>query len=648
MSGIGVRLAKVLVLASLALTVSASAGVAAGPARSPLGVVPHAGSSVGVAPGATFSRAVDPLLPAVNPTGPVSLQVSPCTITASSFPCFTMRTNAVYAIYWLPNGYFFSLNYKSLIDRYFADVAAASGSLTNVYSVATQYYDEAAAIHYQSSFAGSFVDTDPFPANGCDDFYQDSHGTTFHDPVCLTDQQLQDELQAVMAAQGWRAGTTRMFVIMTPSGVGSCYDSKTPAQGGGCTTNAFCAYHNYFFTGADEPVLYANQPYDAAIPGCFSAKTNQGKPNNDDADVEINTISHEQIETITDPVGNAWLSADGSEIGDICAWQFDNPAAQSYNQVINGHQYDLQEEYANDGGCLLSYTPSVAPSTVAAPVVTGAAGEGLLLSTTEGSWMHAPSGYAYQWQRCAASGAGCADISGATAAAYRLTAADAGHTVRAEVRADNAAGTSAGPNASNATSPVVPVPSATTAPALSGIAAVGRSLSSTPGTWNSTVTVAYEWFRCAADGTGCTTIPGAKSAAYVPVAADAGHTLEASVAGTNIAGTVAALSDRSHVVVRAPASLETPHISGRARVGRHLTAARGAWSEAPKQYRFQWLRCNPHGRSCVRIRHATHSRYRLRKLDVRHRLRVRVTAVNAAGSRTATSRPTVRVPTPKP
>ena len=635
-------------LVGLALALSASSGVAAGSAHSPLGVVRHAGSP-GAAPQPSFSRAYGPLLPAVNPTGPVALQASPCTLT-SAFPCFTMRANTVYAIYWLPSGYSFGPNYRSLIDQYFADVAAASGSPTNVYSVATQYYDEAAAIHYQSTFGGSFVDTNPFPPSGCDDLYTDSHGTTFHDPVCLTDGQIQDEIQAVMAAEGWRGSTTRMFFIMTPSGVGSCFDSKTPANGGGCTTNDFCAYHNYFFAGTGEPIPYANEPYDAAIPGCFSAKTGQGKPNNADADVEINTISHEQNETITDPVGDAWRTTDAShfEIADLCEWQFDNPPAQSYNQTINGHEYELQEEYSNDdSGCLLSYTPSVAPSTVAAPVVTGAAGEGLLLSTTEGSWMHAPSGYTYQWQRCAANGTGCVDISGATAASYRPTAADAGHAVRAEVTAQNTAGTSAGPNASTATSPVVPIPKATVAPALSGVAAVGRTLSSTAGAWNSQVTVAYQWLRCAADGTGCTTIPGAKSATYAPVAADAGHRLEASVTGKNIAGTAASVSSPSQVVVRAPRSLKKPHISGRTKVGRHLTAARGAWSEAPKQYGFRWLRCNARGGACVSIRHATHPRYRLRKLDVRHRLRVRVTAFNAAGSQKATSRASARVPAPK-
>ncbi|HEX4323982.1 MAG TPA: hypothetical protein VHZ77_05045, partial [Gaiellaceae bacterium] len=64
----------------------------------------------------------------------------------------------------------------------------------------------------------------------------------------------------------------------------------------------------------------------------------------------------------------------------------------------------------------------------------------------------------------------------------------------------------------------------------------------------------------------------------------------------------------------------------------------------PRTYRIQWLRCNARGGSCVRISRATHLKYRLTKRDARHRLRIQVTAVNVAGTKTATSRATARVP----
>jgi len=51
-----------------------------------------------------------------------------------------------------------------------------------------------------------------------------------------------------------------------------------------------------------------------------------------------------------------------------------------------------------------------------------------------------------------------------------------------------------------------------------------------------------------------------------------------------------------------------------------------SWSAPPTAYRFQWLRSNGRGGSCVRISRATRSTYRVAKRDARHRLRVRVTA----------------------
>jgi hypothetical protein len=628
MSRIGAGLTKTLVLAGLALALSASSGSAANRAQEPiLGVVPHAGGQHQfTSPGTAGSLAAG---------GDLYLHESPCALTSSPYPCWTMRTNKVYAIYWVPSGYSVSARYESLINQYFGDVAADSGRLTNVYSVADQYYDNAAAIHYDSSFGGSYVDTHPFPVSGCDV----GQGVT-----CLTDGQIQSELRSVLATQGWQGGTTTLFFVLTPNGVASCFDGLTNQ----CTTNTYCAYHSGFNDANGVPVLYANEPYDATISGCSSGSS----PNGDDADSELNTISHEHNEAITDPAGDAWLNAAGDENGDICAWKFGaalgTVGGQSYNQVINGHQYWLQQEYSNDGStCLQHYTPTTPPSIVAPPVLSGAAGESQLLSTSEGSWTHAPSGYGYTWQRCSASGTDCSAIPGATAATYSLTASDVGYTLRAAVSASNAAGTSASSATSAATAVVVPLPNSTVAPVLSGVAAVGRKLSTTTGTWNSTVTVTYEWLRCAADGTGCATIPGAVSATYAAVAADAGHTLEVRVSGKNVAGTAAAVSNRSGVVLRVPASRRAPHISGRARVGKRLSAGRGSWIGGPETYRFQWLRCNAHGKSCVRIKAATHPKYRLTKRDARHRLRVRVTAVNAAGNGAATSRATPRVPTAK-
>lgn len=613
------RFTKILVLAALALGVAASSGTAALPAHRPfLGVVPHAGG---------HATSLFGNLTTIG-SGPVAYHGGG-----------VMPTNTTYAIYWVPGGYSVSAQYESLIDRYFQDVAAAGGSASNVYSAATQYYDSTASIRYASTFGGAYVDTHAFPASGCND------GVS---AVCLTDEQLRSEIQRVIGVKGWHEGGTSMVFLLTPDGVASCFD----AFGNQCSTNTYCAYHSDFVDPSNgQFVIYADEPYAGTQSGCtYSLNGQQGFPNGHDADAEINTISHEHNEAITDPFGDAWYANDtnGDETGDLCAGNFGatplgTANGQPYDQLINGHPYSIQQEYSNDDGdCVSGYTPSAVPSTVEAPGVSGKAGQSQLLSTSVGAWMHAPSGYAYRWQRCSAGGSSCADIAGASAATYRLAAADVGHKVRAEVSAQNVVGASVYV-ASSATAVVVPLPSSAAAPAVSGLAAVGKKLSTTAGTWNTQATFAYAWLRCTANGSGCATIAGATSATYVAVAADAGHTLEARVTATNAAGSSTALSNPSSAVVGAPAVLKAPHISGRARVGRRLSASHGLWTYSPTSYRYQWLRCNAHGGSCSRIRRATNPRYRLTKRDARHRLRMRVTAVNAAGSGSSSSATTAVV-----
>jgi hypothetical protein len=519
-----------LALAALMLAVTASGGAAASPPRTPiLGVVPHASDLLTPAPFA-LSRAIG--------------AAGPNTLT-------------------------FDASYQTDINQYFTDVAHDSGGNANVYSVGTQYSDGSGPVQYQSAFGGSYVDRDPFPAtNGCGDGL---------DAYCLTDQQLQAEIQTVLTAKGWHGGLDHIFFLMTPNGVGSCFDGFSNQ----CSTNAFCAYHSAFTDSNNEDVIYANEPYEGPPGGCTDPT--QGFPNDADSDTTINTISHEHNESITDPLGNAWIADDGNENGDLCAYIFGNPLGGSpgstaWNQVINNDKYSLQEEYSNvDSGCIQHPGGTVSPPNVneqlpykfgpvmhtnttyaiywlptagvkTAPAVTGAAVVNGTLKTSAGSWSGAPTTYAYQWQRCSSTGTGCVAISGATATSYKLTAADAGHVVRSTVRATNVNGASS--------------PAASTGAAL---------------------------------------------------------------------------------VVDVPAATKAPHISGHARVGKKLSGSRGSWTYSPTGYRYQWLRCNAHGGSCSSIHSAAHPTYTLVKRDAGHRLRLRITATNAAGSKTALSSPSARV-----
>jgi hypothetical protein len=98
-----------------------------------------------------------------------------------------MHSDANYAIYWEPSGYTTSSAYKTVINSYFGNVAAASGATTNNYSVATQYYDGAGKIAYSASSGGSATDTDPYPSSGC--------VSTSLGP-CISDSQLQTEVSS--------------------------------------------------------------------------------------------------------------------------------------------------------------------------------------------------------------------------------------------------------------------------------------------------------------------------------------------------------------------------------------------------------------------------------------------------------------------
>ena len=125
---------------------------------------------------------------------------------------------------------------------------------------------------------------------------------------------------------------------------------------GGGAFSQYCAYHgNFQYNGQD--VIYAVMPYNAYSTSCEAQTTG---PNNDPADAEVNTLTHEIEEANTDPDLNAWYDRRGYENADKCAWTFGTTHTATngalYNVTFGGHNWLIQRQWKNSGrgSCALS------------------------------------------------------------------------------------------------------------------------------------------------------------------------------------------------------------------------------------------------------------------------------------------------------
>ena len=234
-----------------------------------------------------------------------------------------------YAIFWEPSLFSVSSTYNSLITRFFNDIGGSS-----LYGVSAQYYQQSGVtqqfITNSSTLGASWVDTTLYPA-----------------PV-LTDADIQAEVTKAMAVNHWTGGVGHEFFVFTAKNEVSC-------AGVECSFAVFCAYHGSFVAGGQN-ILYADQPYTGTTPtGCNTPSS----PNGDsDADSTINVVSHELMETVTDPLpaaNKAWQDASGSEIGDKCNFTFGPTDSGGADLRVNGHGYIVQQEWSNNvHGCSMS------------------------------------------------------------------------------------------------------------------------------------------------------------------------------------------------------------------------------------------------------------------------------------------------------
>jgi hypothetical protein len=219
-------------------------------------------------------------------------------------------TTHTYAIFWEPKGNV-DARYNSLINRYFGDVGSSP-----LYRLARQYKQANGGFPSNAVPAASWVDHRAYPR------------------IPVLDQDIQNEVTHAQKVNGWHSSMHNIFFVFTERNINVCIDS-TLSQ---CTRNGFCAYHS----GFGSNTIYAALPYVASFQCDHHAN-----PNHDDADKTITGLSHEQIEAATDPMGNAWIDAQGNEVADKCEQFYGQPNAQGADVVWNNHPYMVQKEWDN-------------------------------------------------------------------------------------------------------------------------------------------------------------------------------------------------------------------------------------------------------------------------------------------------------------
>jgi hypothetical protein len=275
------------------------------------------------------------------------------------------------------------------------------------------------------------------------------------------------------------------------------------------------------------------------------------------------------------------------------------------------------------------------PADVGAPTISGDAIVGEQLTADPGSWTDPDATFAFAWQRCDPLGV-CRTIDGATGATYDITTDDLGNTLLVEVTASNKGGANKADSAP--TKVVVPAaPTVVAAPAVSGDARVGSTLTVDPGSWSDpAATFTYTWERCDDSGA-CTAIDGADGTTYALTADDVGFHIQVAVTATNAGGTGSAESNLvGPVLPLPPTNVTAPSLSGDAIIGSTVSLDPGSWSDPAATLSYAWKRCDDGG-TCTAIDGADGTRYVLTGDDVGFHIQVTVTAANAGGTGSADS-----------
>jgi hypothetical protein len=217
-------------------------------------------------------------------------------------------------------------------------------------------------LQFLTDFAGSTFAhiTDQYVRDGAGNRYTvgKSTSSTYTPPTKpLIDAQIQAFVHSVASRSG--TGLHHIYHVFLPPGQDECFTSADTA----CyspdkpSTFAFCAYHSSVkFKDLPDEVLYTVEPFQD-VPGC---NVRPGTPNGQLVDSTNSTLSHELIETITDPNGTAWFNLTSGplflqEIGDECVFVIPPTSATQVFLFSDPsvfkmglHTYAVQPEYNNE------------------------------------------------------------------------------------------------------------------------------------------------------------------------------------------------------------------------------------------------------------------------------------------------------------
>ena len=312
------------------------------------------------------------------------------------------------------------------------------------------------------------------------------------------------------------------------------------------------------------------------------------------------------------------------------------------------------------------------------PGITGTAQVGQTLAATAGTIADVDglpdpfltdTNTSFQWVRVT-SGTD-ADISGARDSTYTLVADDEGKKIKVKVSfLDTEASTNQteGPLTSAATATVSASTNtpATGAPAITGTAQVGQTLTATvgdiadvdglPDPFLTDDNTSFQWLRVATDNS--ETDIGAMAGAYTLVADDLGKTIKVRVSFTDDASNDETLTSAATAAVAAATNTPAtgaPTITGTAQVGQTLTATVGTIADAnglPDPFltdvntSFQWIRVATDN-SETNIASATASTYTLVDADLGTTVKVKVSFTDdASNAETLTSNVSVIIARP--